>query len=335
MAVMLTSANALDFLSVSKGRQSPAFDLQVRNIGSANLDIGHFVLAGTEPSSYRIVRDECGGASITPDTNCSIQVALKPLKYHELSANFVLDTNDERHLHKNIDLSGVGATGIALNDGFNSSALSTKWKITNENTWNYSFNYEQAGALRIYSTNTGMDTTTNNAENLFSVPVSVYSQQNYYAHTEISFATLPTQDFQEGALSMLADDGMAVDMDNFMRIGVVYDSGDIIVKARYEVDGVLIQEAQSASISLSTDQKVYLRIEKNEESYRLKYSLDGDVYSEVLSISSSNFKVSYVGLLALNTPSTAAQVEVDFDTLKLQFFPPIPSLPAITGFLLF
>ena len=59
MAVMIVSTNVLDFKSEGRGRQSPSLDLQVRNIGSANLDIGHFVVEGAEASSYRVISDNC------------------------------------------------------------------------------------------------------------------------------------------------------------------------------------------------------------------------------------------------------------------------------------
>jgi len=130
---------------------------------------------------------------------------------------------------------------------------------------------------------------------------------------------------------MMGYHDMTPDMDNFMCVNVVYDGshGGLIAKAIYEVSGALENEVYSSALSLTTDQKVSLRIEKRKDSYSLSYSLDHHNFTELMSIPTSAFKVSYVGLEAFNATSGADFIAVDFDNLKLQFFPPIPSMPAI------
>ena len=164
----------------------------------------------------------------------------------------------------------------------------------------------------------------------------VYRHGAYYVETDISFPWLPGADYQQGGILLAAYNAMQPDMENFIRLSVMYDNGNLVVYGRYEADGI-VQDEQSAPIALSGNQKITLRINRYGDQYLLQYSFnpraDGKHYTDLMGFTVP-FPVSYAGLYAINGSASAPSIPVDFARIMVGFHPPIPSLPAIRSLLL-
>ena len=336
MAIMILSTDALDFKTVRKDNSSEPQTIQVRNIGNIDLDIDTFVVEGAGADAYQVTDNTCGGSSIAPDTNCSITVVLQPRQYHEAAASITLNTNDENHAQETIDLTGVGATGVPFQDTMDGTVFPEEWKITNKDASYYmrDDNSEKAGTLRIYTSNTAIDGASNTLDNLFTVPLAVESQQHYYLESHISFEYLPSANYQQGGIILMDDDKMMPDMDHYMRIGVVYKDNGLYVVARYEENATLQASEISPKLSLSKDQQVTLRIEKQKDGYTLGYSLNGSYNFVKLMTLNPHMDAAHAGIFAMNGPTGASRIPVDFDDFSILAFKKSIALPAIINYLL-
>jgi nitrous oxidase accessory protein NosD len=331
MAIMRISQDILDFKTVTKDTASDALTLQVQNIGNIGLDIDNITLNGLNAASYSIESDECGGHTIPVDTNCSVSVTLHPDSFHAQEADFTLNTNDEEHPNEYITLNGVGAHTVPFVDDMNTSSMPDAWLVTNEDATYYYRNdsWEKESALRIYTSDTSPNANTNNMENLFTLPLDIHQQQEYYVQTHISFDTLPTQNYQQGGILIMADSAMQPDMDNYLRLAVAYKDDGIYAIVTQEVNGSLTT-LFSQPLSISPEQTVTLRIEKHDNLYTFRYSLDNErSWNDIIEIT-IEMEAAYAGLYAINgEPSSATRIPVDFYDFYVEDFSDTPAPPIV------
>jgi CSLREA domain-containing protein len=100
------SPASVDFGSQQVGGSDGATEtISVTNSGSAPLEIDTVTLAGTNPGEFAIESDDCAGETLTPDGECTVEVAFAPTATGERAAGLVLSGNAPSYF---VALKGTG-----------------------------------------------------------------------------------------------------------------------------------------------------------------------------------------------------------------------------------
>ena len=91
--VFSVAPTSYDFGSELVGETSVPHSFTVTNAGSAPLFIGQVALAGTDAAEFAIGFEDCGGASLDPGEECSVDVTFKPTGVDDFSARLELSGN--------------------------------------------------------------------------------------------------------------------------------------------------------------------------------------------------------------------------------------------------
>ena len=195
------------------------------------------------------------------------------------------------------------AAGSSWVDDFDSLTLDSRWFWVREDPshWSLSAN---PGYLRITTQFGGLHLDSNDLKNLL---VTAPSSQDFRIQTRVDFA--PSENHHQAGLYVYQDD------DNYIRLTRRYLDGSQQIRMYYEQNGLSIT---GFSID-ETATSVYLRIDKEGDSYMGFYSTDG-VHWEWVGQIIGNLSSPKVGLGA---PGGASLLEIpaDFDFFDYQPLP--------------
>ena len=156
------SAFTLDFGSVPVGTQSSALSVVITNTGTADLTFGPgaVTLSGANAGDYAISSDTCSGATITPNSTCTVGAVFTPsLTGTETAALMFAD--NAASSPQTVSLTGTGATSsskVTLSTTslpFNSQPVNTpspSQSVTLTNAGNADLTFG-TGAVTITGTN--------------------------------------------------------------------------------------------------------------------------------------------------------------------------------------
>ena len=108
-AIISVTPISYNFGSVAVGSSSVAQTFTVSNSGGAGLVIGTITLAGTNPSEFGMLNDNCSGRTLAPSSTCTIQAIFSPASSAAKSANLSIPSNAPT-----LDVPLIGA-GTVLN----------------------------------------------------------------------------------------------------------------------------------------------------------------------------------------------------------------------------
>ncbi len=104
------SPTSHDFGSVTVGKTSGGQTFTVTNGGTANLVINTIILTGTDVSEFIVQSDNCFNQTVTPSSNCTLDVIFSPASTGTKSANLGILSNDPDTSTLNVPLSGNGVS---------------------------------------------------------------------------------------------------------------------------------------------------------------------------------------------------------------------------------
>ncbi|NWF55313.1 MAG: choice-of-anchor D domain-containing protein [Syntrophaceae bacterium] len=107
------SSTSLDFGSVSLG-ESSSTNLTVRNTGTANLIIRQITFSGANTLDFGSRNDTCGGATLAPSQNCTVQIVFSPRSTGSKNATLSIASNDPDTPTQTVSLSGTGTDGAVI-----------------------------------------------------------------------------------------------------------------------------------------------------------------------------------------------------------------------------
>jgi CSLREA domain-containing protein len=105
-----SSPTSVDFGSQPVGAGAGTAEaISIVNSGSAPLEIDTVELAGADPGEFAIESDGCSGETLTPDGECTVEVAFAPTATGERSASLVLAGNVPSY---SVSLKGTGTEPV-------------------------------------------------------------------------------------------------------------------------------------------------------------------------------------------------------------------------------
>lgn len=106
------SASSLDFGAVNVG-DSSSQTLTVTNAGSADLIIRQLTIDGTNLPDFTTQNNNCGGATLPPTQNCTVQIVFSPVSTGSKNATLSISSNDPNTPTQTVSLSG-NSGGISV-----------------------------------------------------------------------------------------------------------------------------------------------------------------------------------------------------------------------------
>jgi YD repeat-containing protein len=97
-----------DFGSVDSGSMSAPHTFTVSNIGTDDLIIGTLGLTGASAAEFVIQSDNCSGQTLSPTTNCTVDVLFSPTSTGVKGANLSIPSNDPVTPTLDVLLTGTG-----------------------------------------------------------------------------------------------------------------------------------------------------------------------------------------------------------------------------------
>lgn len=186
-------------------------------------------------------------------------------------------------------------------EGFDSPNLDSRWFWVREDPTHWSLT-DNPGYMRITTQEGSLHLDGNSMKNLLLTPVS---SADFRVQTRVDFS--PTENFQVAGLYIYQDD------DNFVILSRDYGNGNK-VSMRNEDAGLL--DSYISVDETTTD--VYLRIDKEGDSYMGFYSTDGVHWTWVGQVIATLLSPK-VGIGARNGPATT-EIPADFDYFQLSLF---------------
>jgi hypothetical protein len=107
------SASSLSFANQPTSTTSPAQPETVTNTGTANLTISSVTISGTNVSDFAISADNCTGATVTPNSTCTVSVTFTPSSMGSFSASLNF-TDNASASPQMVSLTGTGVTAGAV-----------------------------------------------------------------------------------------------------------------------------------------------------------------------------------------------------------------------------
>lgn len=105
---------SVDFGSTGAGQVSAPRDITLTNAGSTPARVSAVILAGANPTRYRVASDRCSGVTLRPREQCRLRVVFAPLEAGQLPALLRIETA-RSHVAEQVVLTGTGlATGAPL-----------------------------------------------------------------------------------------------------------------------------------------------------------------------------------------------------------------------------
>jgi beta-xylosidase len=185
-------------------------------------------------------------------------------------------------------------------DSFAGLVLNSRWSWIREDTTHWSL-ITNPGFLRI----TTQDGTflANYGSDQKNILVTDAPSDNYQITTKVKIN--PTKDYQSAGILVYVDD------DNYLHLMEVYDGGDIYMSFHNEIGGVVTMNSETDSAPT-----VYLRIERQNSTYKGYYSKDGINWNLVYTYNRS-LNNPKIGLTASNSLDGVTQIPADFDFFQL------------------
>ena len=103
---------SLDFSDQNLGTVSTASAITLTNIGGANLVVSAVTLGGTNSGEFSKVGDTCVGATLVPNTSCSVSLTFAPAAAGLRTASVTISDNTSNSPHE-IGVTGVGTVPVA------------------------------------------------------------------------------------------------------------------------------------------------------------------------------------------------------------------------------
>jgi hypothetical protein len=195
-------------------------------------------------------------------------------------------------------------------DEFNGPSLNARWSWYGEDSDRWSLT-ASPGNLRLVGTNADMWKSCNNPKNLLlqQAPTGDFEVQ-----TKLVIA--PTVNYQQGGLLVFQD------LDNYLKLDVVWNTttqGGLSVEYIFEQGGVPINEPNWPWISIHPSRVYFLKLAKSGDVYSGYFSLDGELWTQVGSWTTSVFISPKIGLFSLanNCSGNTPDISVDFDFFRV------------------
>jgi beta-xylosidase len=204
-----------------------------------------------------------------------------------------------------------------FSDDFASDVINPNWRWVNENPSKWSLT-EVPGSLRIIGETGEMAVGCNNAQNVL---LQSPSSTNFELITKLSID--PKTNFQQGGLVVFSTVNGQIDMDNYVKLNVLYNS------EMYGQSSELLPEESGQYrgswpyIAAPQSQPAYLKIVKVGTDYTGYYSSNGVDWSRVGSVRVTTISQPLVGLYASASIASRSDcvtplpdIVVDFDYLS-------------------
>jgi parallel beta-helix repeat protein len=322
------------FGHVTTGTTSAPQVFTITNTGAANLVFTSSSITGTNANQFLITANTCNGTSLATSASCTVTAVFKPTVSRPALAFLTVVTNDIYTPTLSVPLTGAGSIVLPFRDDFSNNDKSPHWFVINEDQDLYNLT-ELAGHLRIYTTPTNFLGNTNNVKNLFAVALP--SGVNRFVATakmlfpDIAQFPTPNQNYQQGGVTFMAEKDGAPDMDNYLRAQYSFNAGRRFETA-YDIDGAPGGYVGPTIDGISSLTPVWIRIIRKATEYTAEYSLDGDNYTLITSMTGP-WDVSYVGIHALNgDQSLAPSIPVNIDYFHVYELPDISATPSSANF---
>lgn len=105
---------ALSLGSVQVGQNSQPGTVTVRNVGTADLHLGAITTTGVSPDAFVISSDACSSETLSPSSQCTIQIVFSPDSIAPLSAALSVPSDDPGNPTATVSLLGTGTAGPSI-----------------------------------------------------------------------------------------------------------------------------------------------------------------------------------------------------------------------------
>ncbi|MBK9608784.1 MAG: Ig-like domain repeat protein [Betaproteobacteria bacterium] len=214
---------------------------------------------------------------------------------------------------------GIGIVALPFRDEF-SAALRPAWRRTNEDAAALAV---QASALQLTTTPTDMYGGSNNVKNLATLRLPDVPG-GYALTAKMSFQAQPGGANPQAGIALLADDGGAPDLDNYLR-AVYGNETQRVFEVVYDIDGAGNGDIPNgAAFDIPADTPYWLRLVRAGSTLRAGYSFDGTQFIPFSAATTASFAageakpMAYAGIFALQgNGSVATPVAFDVDYAEL------------------
>ncbi|MHC1743426.1 MAG: choice-of-anchor D domain-containing protein [Syntrophobacteraceae bacterium] len=105
---------SLSFGNVLVGQSSQTHSVTIRNVGTADLQIGTITASGANPDDFTIAGDACSSQTLAPSGQCIVQVAFTPDMVGNRSASLSAPSNDPGSPTAVVALQGIATEGPSI-----------------------------------------------------------------------------------------------------------------------------------------------------------------------------------------------------------------------------
>ncbi len=106
--VISTDKQSIDFGSVKINTESNVQSVEVKNVGTKDLNISSVYLDGNDADQFEIKNDECGSKTLAPNNSCTISLVFKPQSTGSKNTNLAIDSDDPNKPTAMVLLKGNG-----------------------------------------------------------------------------------------------------------------------------------------------------------------------------------------------------------------------------------
>lgn len=189
-------------------------------------------------------------------------------------------------------------------DHFNSGTLGSQWSWVREDNSHWSLT-AVPGAMRIVTQSGDVIGSLTSAKNLLLEDVT----GNWSVVTKVTLSAKPYQDYQQAGLIIYQDDN------NYLKLVRCYSMSNKFAWSK-EINGTYYEESAADGV---VGTMVYLKIAKNGSNYTAYYSTNGVNYTRVGTSQYLSLSPLKVGLIGINGPVTAGEVNADFDYVNVSY----------------
>src|SRR5208283_1407286 len=107
------SVPSLSFVNQLVGTTSAGQAETVTNNGTGNLSISTVTIGGTNASNFAKSADTCSGATVTPNSTCTVSVTFTPSATGSLSASLNF-TDNASNSPQVVNMTGTGIVAVAV-----------------------------------------------------------------------------------------------------------------------------------------------------------------------------------------------------------------------------